>query len=175
MSQRPTYAVESNEDHLEMARMNDYERKLYIEQNTCYDGRFVWRMPDYRAHRREAIDRDLLYVTSPSSCFTCRYGYKYCLRVYLYGDGDLSINVLQMKTEWDNILPWPVNHQIQITLFCQKDQTKNKVQTFEKCVMKKPGHDGEVVVYWHFVHPFASLEEDGFVVNDCMFIELTVE
>ena len=101
-------------------------------------------------------------------------GSEMCIRDR-YGDGDLSINVLQMKTEWDNILPWPVNHRMQITLFCQKDQTKNKVQTFEKCVIKKPGRDEEVVEYWHFVHPFASLEEDGFVENDCMFIELTVK
>jgi len=26
-------AVEGNEDHLEMARMNDYEREMYIERN----------------------------------------------------------------------------------------------------------------------------------------------
>ena len=168
-------AEESNEDHLEMARMNEYERKLYIEHNTGYHGRLVWRMPNYRAHRREAIDRNLLCVTSPSPCYTCRYGYKYCLRVHLHGDHDLSISILQMQTDLDNILEWPVTHGMRLTLYCQIDQTKNKVRTFERCVIKKPNLDEKIVKYWHFVHPFASLEKDGFVVDDCMFTELIVE
>jgi len=64
---------------------------------------------------------------------------------------------------------------MQITLFCQEDQTKSKVRTFKRRPTQKPDHDEEFVKYWHFVHPFASLENDGFFVNDCMFIELFVE
>jgi len=167
-------AVESNEDHLELARMNDYKREMYIERNTGYNGKLLWRMPDYRAHRREAIDLNVLSVTSPP-CYICRFGYKYSLRVNLEGYSDLSISVLQMKTEYDSFLKWPVNHRMQITLFCREDQTKNKVWTSKDCVMQKPGYGEEVVRKWHYVHPIASLERDGFVVNDCMFIELKVE
>jgi len=72
LNQKSTGAVENNEDHLEMAPMNDYEREMYIERNTGYNGGLLWSMPDYRAYRREEIDRNSLYVTSPSPCYTLK-------------------------------------------------------------------------------------------------------
>ena len=166
------HAVESNEDHLEMAMMNDHERELYIARNTGYHGKLVWCMVNYKEHLQEARDQNLFNVTSPP-CFTSPFGYKYCMRVHLHAH-DLSISVLQMKTEFDNTLEWPVTHRIQFTLFCPKDHAKNKVRIFEKCVMNKPGHE-EVVKNWHFVYPIAKLEKDGFVENNCLLVGFTVE
>jgi len=142
LNQKSTGAVENNEDHLEMARMNDYEREMYIERNTGYNGRLLWRMSDYRAYRREAIDLNSLYVTSPSPCYTSQFENKFFIRVHLHGYGDLSTSVLQ--TEFDSSRMW---HRMQITLFCQEDQTKSKVRTFERRPTQKPDHDEEFVKY----------------------------
>jgi MATH domain. len=170
-----TRCVENNENPFEMAGMEDQERELYRESNTSYNGTFVWYMENYKAHRQEAIDRNLLSQTS-LPCFTCRDGYKYCLRMYLHGDdGYLTIALVQMSTRNDINLLWPVNHRACITLICQGDKINNKVHTFEINAIHRPYQEMTTVKCWPFVHPIDSLEKDGFVVEDRMIIKLELE
>jgi len=167
--------TENNEDHFEMARMEDWERELHQELNTSYDGKLIWRMENYKAHRREAIDQNIIYQTS-FPCYTHRFGYKYCLRAHLHGlDGHLTISLVQMSTRFDNALAWPVNHRIRITLVCQRDHNKNKVRTFDGNEIQRPHQKMMTLKCWAFVHPIASLETDGFVLWDRMFIKLEIE
>jgi len=118
--------TENNEDHFEMARMEDWERELHQELNTSYDGKLIWRMENYKAHRREAIDQNIIYQTS-FPCYTHRFGYKYCLRAHLHGlDGHLTISLVQMSTRFDNALACPSTTGSESHLSASEITTKTK-------------------------------------------------
>ena len=166
---------ENNEDHFEMARMEDWERELYRELNSSYDGNIIWCLENYKAHRQEAIDQNLLFQDS-CPCYTRRFSYKYCLRAHLQGlDGHLTLSLVQMSTKFDSVLVWPVNHRVRITLICQQGQNKNKMRNFDGVDMERPSQEMTIVKCWSFVHPIGLLETDGFVVGDRMFIKLEIE
>ena len=83
------------------------------EHNGCY----YWKIPDFSYHFQGPTSGQ---VTSPPF-YSSFCGYKMCLRVYLCGDGigkgtHISLFVVIMKGEFDDILEWPFSLPITLKL-----------------------------------------------------------
>ncbi|XP_062979575.1 TNF receptor-associated factor 1-like [Elgaria multicarinata webbii] len=93
-----------------------------LEQST-YDGCFLWKVPEVGVRTREAQTSNRPAIYSPPF-YTCRYGYKLCLKLFLNGDGmgagtHLSVFLVLMKGEYDFQLKWPFRHKVTFTLLDQ--------------------------------------------------------
>ena len=67
-------------------RISELELQLQASLASTYNGSFLWRIPDIRRRRRDAIDGKITSIYSPPF-YTGRNGYKMCIRAYLNGDG----------------------------------------------------------------------------------------
>ena len=66
--------------------ISELELQLQASLATTYNGSFLWRIPDIRRRRRDAIDGKITSIYSPPF-YTGRNGYKMCIHAYLNGDG----------------------------------------------------------------------------------------
>ena len=66
--------------------ISELELQLQASLASTYNGSFLWRIPDVRRRRRDAIDGKITSIYSPPF-YTGRNGYKMCIRAYLNGDG----------------------------------------------------------------------------------------
>ena len=66
--------------------LSELELQLQASLASTYNGSFLWRIPDVRRRKRDAIDGKITSIYSPPF-YTGRNGYKMCIRAYLNGDG----------------------------------------------------------------------------------------
>ena len=104
-------------------------------QATCYNGQFVWKIPEIQRRTEEAKRGKTLSLYS-APFFTGRFGYKLCLRLYLNGDGSgkgthLSFFLTVMKGEYDALLPWPFLQTVTLMLLDQTNKKKHITQSFK--------------------------------------------
>lgn len=66
--------------------ISELELQLQASLASTYNGSFLWRIPDVRRRKRDAIDGKITSIYSPPF-YTGRNGYKMCIRAYLNGDG----------------------------------------------------------------------------------------
>ena len=59
--------------------------ELQASSASTYNGSFIWRIPDIRRRRRDAINGKITSIYSPPF-YTERNRYKMCIRAYLNGD-----------------------------------------------------------------------------------------
>ena len=98
------------------ANINDMDLRFQLHENTTYDGHLLWKITDFHNRSQQAIIGKTRALHS-APCFTSKYGYKYCLRLYLNGDGmgkgtHLSLFLVIMKSEYDNVLQWPFQKNV---------------------------------------------------------------
>ena len=84
--------------------LSELELQLQASLASTYNGSFLWRIPDVRRRKRDAIDGKITSIYSPPF-YTGRNGYKMCIRAYLNGDGigyntHVSIFFVLMKGEF---------------------------------------------------------------------------
>lgn len=106
-----------------------------LEVKSC-TGIYIWKINDLRRRLRDAKDGRTISLYSPPF-YTSTHGYRLCLRAYLNGDGDgkgkyLSLFVVVMKSEYDDLLKWPFSHSVTITLI---NQTSPQISG--KCITHK--------------------------------------
>ena len=66
--------------------LSELELQLQASLASTYNGSFLWRIPDVRRRKRDAIDGKITSIYSPPF-YTGRNGYKMCIRAYFNGDG----------------------------------------------------------------------------------------
>ncbi len=81
--------------------ISELELQLQASLASTYNGSFLWRIPDIKRRRRDALEGKITSIYSPPF-YTGRNGYKMCVRAYLNGDGigyntHLSIFFVLMK------------------------------------------------------------------------------
>ena len=81
--------------------ISELELQLQASLASTYDGSFLWRIPDIKRRRRDALEGKITSIYSPPF-YMDRNGYKMCVRAYLNGDGigyntHLSIFFVLMK------------------------------------------------------------------------------
>ena len=85
--------------------------KIQLQENKTY-GEMIWKI-DNVAFRMGQAKSGKVTALHSVACLTKQYGYKYCIRLYLHGDGmgratHVSIFFVVMKSEYDELLPWPM-------------------------------------------------------------------
>ncbi len=149
-------------------------------EETTYDGTMIWKIPDFNQRMRDAVANPLHSLPF----YTCRYGYKMCVRACLNGDGmghgtHLSVFFVLMKGEYDNILEWPFRHKVTMILINQND-SPSIVDIFkptsDSSSFQKPTFDMNIASgFPRFAKQDLLGPSDGFVVGDTIFIGCIVD
>ena len=83
-----------------------------------------------------------------------------------------------MKSEFDNLLGWPFKSSIKFKLVNQQKPGYDKIETFnpdqQSTSFKKPKNDMSIASGCPMFISINSFKNDGFVKDDCIFIEIDV-
>ena len=95
--------IAETDRQLAVLKVNISELELQLQASLAsnYNGSFLWRIPDIKRRRRDALEGKITSIYSPPF-YMDRNGYKMCVRAYLNGDGigyntHLSIFFVLMK------------------------------------------------------------------------------
>ena len=162
--------------------VSEMELQLQASLASTYNGSFMWRIPDVKKRRRDAINGRITSLYSPPF-YTAKNGYKMCIRVYLNGDGmghktHLSIFFVLMKGEFDALLKWPFENKVSLILVDQNHR-KHLVQTFkptpESSSFQRPISDMNVASGCPQFCKLSFLNDDNYTKDDTLFIKCIVD
>ena len=168
------------------ATLGDLNLKIEILEVKTTSGSYVWKINDISRRYQEAKDGKTSSLYSPPF-YTSQHGYRLCLRAYLNGDGSgknthVSLFVVIMKGEFDDLLSWPFRHRVTLTLINQDAPTEprsSKSQRFlpnpESSSFKKPKEAFNVASGFPEFVPASILTNSSFVKNDILYIKVKVD
>ena len=108
--------AQSHQDHAVIEslkrRLQDLEQFVRQVDVATYDGKFVFRITEASKLIQKAKDGTACSVLSAVFGFPHKAGYRFCLRVYLNGDGahynkSVGVYVCLMQGEFDALMSWP--------------------------------------------------------------------
>ena len=164
------------------SRIESLEAQLNGGEVTSYDGTLLWRITDFIRKRSDAITRRKTYILSPPF-FSGTRGYKMCMRVYLNGDGQgkgthISVFFTVLKGPYDALLPWPFKQVVQLSVLSQNGGV-NVQDSFRpdplSVSFQRPKKDANISSGCPLLLPLSSLENGGFIEDDCLFLQARVE
>ena len=161
----------------------DIDLKINLLENKTKNGEIIskidkidWRMAQARMGKLVALHS--------APCYTEQYQYKYCIRLYLNGDGlgrisHISIYFVLMKSEYDPLLQWPMYKKIKFELINQEDNADNVVESIitnprSPCFQRPFKSMNEA----SGIPMFVSMEKfltGGFVRDDCAYFKTIVK
>ena len=161
----------------------DINLKTKQMENRTMNGEFIWKIDeiDFRMARAK-LDTISELHSAPS--YTKQYEYKYCISLYLNGDDvgkgtHISIFLVVMKSEYDELLSWPMQARVTFELINLENETASIIETFvsnpESCSFQKPIMDMNKPAG---CPTFVSIEQflnGGFIKDNCAFIKTTVK
>ena len=118
------------------------------------------------------------------SCFTQQYGYKYCIRLYLHGDGTgrathVSIFFVVIKSEYDELLPWPMRKRVTFEMISLEHEEDSIIETFvsnpKSSSFQRPTKNINVVSGCPTFISIERFSNEGFIKDNCAFIRTTVK
>ena len=176
--------VEEVERQTAMVKVHISELELQLQASlaSTYNGAFLWRIPDVKRRKRDAIESKITSIYSPPF-YTGRNGYKMCIRAYLNGDGigantHLSIFFVLMKGEYDPLLKWPFDYKVSLILVDQ-DHRRHIVQTFKPSPssnsFKQPVQDMNIASGCPKFAELSVLDNESYVKEDVMYIKCIVD
>ena len=176
--------VEEVERQTAMVKVSVSELELQLQASlaSTYNGAFLWRIPDVKRRKRDAIESKITSIYSPPF-YTGRNGYKMCIRAYLNGDGigystHLSIFFVLMKGEYDPLLKWPFDYKVSLILVDQNHR-RHIVQTFKPSPssnsFKQPVQDMNVASGCPKFTELNVLDNEDYVKEDVMYIKCIVD
>lgn len=151
------------------------------------NGLYLWRIDNVERHRQSARCGSVTALHS-QGFYTSLYGYKICIRINLNGiekgcNKFVALFVHLMKGDYDEILDWPFNGMITLSILDQeksadgvrKDYTESLEANPSLTAFAKPttsrNHKG--FGYIEFA-PLSVLDDQRYVKNSVMFIRATV-
>ena len=162
-------------------------RVANIERNTS-NVSFMRSIPDVykqiedaRAGKCISIDLSPFHF-NPNGYGNC--GYKMCLRLFMHGDGigkgtHMSLFIVIMKGEFDNILQWPFTHKVTFKLINQCGGGCDVVDSIcpdpFSSSFQKPKSDMNVASGCPRFVSIKELLQEGFIIDDTIFIEVEVD
>ncbi|XP_025219092.1 TNF receptor-associated factor 5 isoform X3 [Theropithecus gelada] len=170
--------------NIHKAQLNKNEERFKLLEGTCYNGKLIWKVTDYKMKKREAVDGHTVSIFS-QSFYTGRCGYRLCARAYLNGDGSgkgthLSLYFVVMRGEFDSLLQWPFRQRVTLMLLDQSGK-KNIMETFKpdpnSSSFKRP--DGEMNIASgcpRFVaHSVLENAKNAYIKDDTLFLKVAVD
>jgi hypothetical protein len=147
------------------------------------NGVLIWKIPDIRRRYRDAIDRRTISLYSPPF-YTSPHGYRMCIRTYLNGDGigkstHLSLFFVVIRSEHDNLLPWPFRQSVRFTLINQKNPADSITEAFmpdaKSPSFHKPESDMNVASGFPKFARQSVLQNEQFTMGNMIFIKCQVD
>ncbi|XP_004694980.1 PREDICTED: TNF receptor-associated factor 5 [Condylura cristata] len=170
---------------IHQAQLSSNEERFRELAGACYRGKLIWKVTDYRAKKREAVDGHTVSIFS-QPFYTSRCGYRLCARAYLNGDGTgkgthLSLYFVVMRGEFDALLPWPFRQRVTLMLLDQSGKRNHVTETFKadpnSSSFKRP--DGEMNIASgcpRFVaHETLESAKGLYIKEDTLFLKVAVD
>ena len=152
-------------------------------ENKTPNGELIWKI-DKLDFRMAQAKLGKVTVLHSNPCYTRQYGYKYCIRLYLHGDGigrttHVSISFILMKSEYDELLTWPMQKRVTVELVNISNETYSVIETFvsnpKSSSFQRPTKNMNVACAWP---TFISIEQflnGGFIKDNSTFVRATVK
>ncbi|ORU90314.1 MAG: hypothetical protein A6F71_04935 [Cycloclasticus sp. symbiont of Poecilosclerida sp. M] len=146
-------------------------------------GTFIWKIPDIRRRYRDALDRKTISLYSPPFQ-TSPHGYRMCVRVYLNGDGAgkgayVSMFFVLMRSEHDDLLPFPFKQSVRFTLLNQANQAESITEAFAPDLKSqsflKPEGDMNVASGFPKFARQTVLQDERFTRGNVIYIKAQVD
>ena len=171
-------------EHLKVNEtIREMNLKIQLVENKTMNGELIWKI-DKLDFRMAQAKLGKVTALHSAPCYTKQYEYKYCIRLYLHGDGmgratHVSIFFVVMKSEYDKLLPWPMQKQVTFELINLENETESVIETFvsnpKLSSFQRPTKNMNVATG---CPRFISIEQflnGGFVKDNCAFIRTTVK
>ena len=161
----------------------DLDLKLQLQENKTVDGEMIWKIDELDFRMRQARLGKIAALHS-APCYTKQYGYKFCTRLYLQGDGmgkstHVSILFVVMKSEYDEMLVWPMHKRITFKLINHFNDAESVVETFVSSCrpssFQRPTNNMNVASGCPMFVSIERFSKGSFIVNNCMYIKTTVQ
>ena len=170
-----------------LARHSTTIEELDLRQD-CLDvktvnGLLIWKIPDLKRRYREAMDGKIINLYSPPF-YTSPHGYRMCIRFYPAGDGmgkntHISLFFVIMRSEQDNLLPWPFQQKVRFTLINQENQKNSITEAFvpdpKSPSFQKPEKDINSAYGFPKFTKCSVLDEESFTKGDILYIKCKVD
>ena len=166
--------------------LEDVHLRQELQEVKATKGVFIWKINDLGRRKQDANDGRVLSLYSPPF-FTSFHGYRMCIRCYLNGDGSgkgthISVFFVVMKSEHDDLLPWPFKQKVTISLLNQEtpsDTTSHITQSFmpdaKSSSFQKPTKDMNIASGFPKFAPRSVLSDKRYAVNDTVYFKVKVD
>ncbi|CAB3996607.1 TNF receptor-associated factor 3 [Paramuricea clavata] len=162
------------------AKVKHCDEKM-LSETTSYDGTFLWKIDDFGRRLQDAVAGRCLSIYSPDF-YVGQFGYKVCARVYLNGSGmgkgtHLSIFLVVMHGENDDLLPWPFQQEVSFKFVDQtgdQDIVDSLRPVPSSSRFQRPTSNMNIAGGCPLFVPKSVLDSRGFI-QDTVFIEITVD
>lgn len=160
----------------------DMDWKLRFPENLIANGELIWKI-EIIDMLMERCRMEKMVVCHSAPCYTKPYGYKFCSRLYLQGDGMgrstyISFYFVVMKSCYDQLLNWPMHKQITFKLINHVNDAESIVARFisnpNSSSFQRPTSEMNIASECSKGISIERLLAGGFVVKNCAFIKTTV-
>ena len=164
-------------------RFAESDLRFRFLETAAFNGRLIWRIPNYSRRKQDAIDRRTVSLYS-QPFYTSYYGYKMCARTYLNGDGigkgsHLSLFFVLMRGEYDSLLQWPFRQRVTLSILDQSGNRKHITDTFRpdptSTSFRKPVGEMNIASGSPMFATHAKVEGDAYLKDDTIFIAISVD
>ena len=170
--------------HLEVNKtVTDMDLKIQLVENKTMDGELIWKI-DKLDFRMAQAKLGKVTALHSAPCYTKQYEYKYCIRLYLHGDGmgratHISIFFVVMKSDYDELLPWPMKKRVTFELINLENEADSVIETFvsnpKSSSFQRPTKNMNVATGCPTFITIEQFLNEGFVKDNCAFIRTTVK
>ena len=155
--------------------------KVTDMESKTLNGELIWNI-DKLDFRMAQAKLGKVTVLHSNPCYTKQYGYKYCIRLYLHGDGigrttHISIFFILMKSEYDELLPWPMQKRVTVELVNLRNESDSiiEVSNPKSCCFQRPTKNMNVACAWPTFISIEHFLNGGFIKDNSTFIRATVK
>ena len=165
--------------------LQDVHLRQELLEVKATNGIFIWKINDLTRRKQDAYEGRTLSLYSPPF-FTSFHGYRMCIRCYLNGDGSgkgthISVFFVVMKSEHDDLLPWPFKQKVTISLLNQHTPANidaNITQSFipdtRSSSFQKPTKEMNVASGFPKFALKSVLNENRYSANDTIYFKVRV-
>ena len=177
-------------------KLKALEEQMSLKVSTDKDGgntRFIWKITSFSERLRQAKVGVKKRIESNPFHTGC-YGYRlkvlaHPCEILLHRDPYLSIGIVLMEGEYDDMLSWPFSKKITFTIIDQNKDLKERQNhtvylspgkskfnvPLREIFSERPGQKKIVdAVCWNFIS-HKKLQTRRYVVNDTLFLQVNVE
>jgi len=162
--------------------LSDLDLRYQILENTSIGDRFIWKIDRFKFRLKLAVSGQVTALHS-APCFTTKFGYKFCTRIYLNGDGvgkntHVSLFIVIMRSDYDALLVWPFHKKVTFKLINHSSKNDSMKESFlpdsSSPSFKRPQREMNLAAGCPMFISKDRLEKENFIFDDSIYIETVV-